>query len=72
MIGIYIENIFKVRMPYVLERYPGLAGGTSHRFVGKAIVVNSQSGKHYSNEPIPVKKAEAQLRILERVKADKK
>lgn len=52
-------------MPYALERYPGLAGGTSHRFAGKAIVVNTKSGHHFSNEPIPTKKAEAQLRLLE-------
>lgn len=52
-------------MPFVLERYPGAAGGTSHRFAGKAIVVNTKSGHHYSNEPIPTKKAEAQMRLLE-------
>ena len=52
-------------MPYVLERYPGIAGGTSHRFAGKAIVINTKTGHHFSNEPIPTKKAEAQLRLLE-------
>ena len=52
-------------MPYVLERYPGLAGGASHRFAGKAIVVNTITGHHFEKEPIPLKKAEAQLRLLE-------
>jgi hypothetical protein len=74
MIVIYIENIFKVRMPYVLEKYPGAAGGTSHRFAGKAIVVNTKTGHHFSKEPIPTKKAEAQMRLLESLdrKTDKK
>jgi hypothetical protein len=52
-------------MPYVLEKYPGMSGGTSHRFAGKAIVVNTKSGHHFSNEPIPIKKAEAQMRLLQ-------
>jgi len=46
-------------MPYHLE-----LGSDGHKFAGKAIVVNSITGHHYSNDPIPVKKAEAQLRIL--------
>lgn len=32
---------------------------------GKAIVVNTKTGHHYSKEPIPIKKAKAQLRVLE-------
>jgi hypothetical protein len=52
-------------MPYVLEKYPGISGGTSHRFAGKAIVVNTKTGHHFSKEPIPVKKAEAQMRLLQ-------
>ena len=47
-------------MPYHLE-----LGSDGHKFAGKAIVVNSITGHHYSNEPIPVKKAEAQKRVLE-------
>lgn len=51
-------------MPYALERYSGLASGTSHRFAGKAIVVNTQTGHHFSNSPIPIAKAESQMRLL--------
>ena len=58
-------------MPYALERYPGLAGGASHRFAGKAIVVNTKTGHHFSNEPIPTKKAEAQMRLLQSVEHKK-
>lgn len=47
------------RMPYHLE-----LGSDGHNFSGKAIVVNTKTGKHYSSEPIPKKKAEAQLRVL--------
>jgi hypothetical protein len=47
-------------MPYHLE-----LGSDGHKFHGKAIVVNSITGHHYSNEPIPIKKAEAQKRVLE-------
>ena len=32
---------------------------------GTGIVVNSHSGRHYSNKPIPLAKAQAQLRLLE-------
>ena len=54
-------------MPYHLE-----LGSRGQPFPqGKAIVVNSQSGKHYSNSPIPLVKAKAQMRVLETV-ADKK
>ena len=41
-------------MPYGLE----------HWHANKAIVVNTQTGKHYSNSPIPLPKAKAQLRVL--------
>ena len=47
-------------MPYHLE-----LGSGAHKFAGKAIVVNTITGHHYSNDPIPIKKAKAQLRILE-------
>ena len=46
-------------MPYHLE-----LGSDGHSFKGKAIVVNSQTGKHYSKSPIPLANAEAQMRIL--------
>lgn len=41
-------------MPYILERYGD-----------KAIVVNAKSGKHHSLDPIPLKNAKAQMRVLE-------
>ena len=40
-------------MPFALESWGN-----------KAIVVNSQTGKHYSLAPISREKAEAQLRVL--------
>jgi hypothetical protein len=43
-------------MPHALERW-----GT------KAIVVNSQTGKHYSTSPIPLANAQKQLRLLNAV-----
>jgi hypothetical protein len=46
-------------MPYHLE-----LGSDGHKFKGKAIVVNSTTGKHFSNMPIPVEKAKAQMRLL--------
>jgi hypothetical protein len=46
-------------MPYHLE-----LGSSGHNFHGKAIVVNSLTGKHYSKSPIPLVKAEAQMRVL--------
>jgi hypothetical protein len=46
-------------MPYHLE-----LGSNGHKFKGKAIVVNSTTGKHFSNMPIPVEKAKAQMRLL--------
>ena len=53
------------RMPYHLE-----LGSDGHSFKGKAIVVNTQSGKHHSTKPIPIEKAKAQMRLLESI--DKK
>jgi hypothetical protein len=53
-------------MPYHLE-----LGSDGHSFMGKAIVVNTQTGKHYSNSPIPVAKAKAQKRVLESVEKKK-
>ena len=41
-------------MPYKLELYSG----------NKAIVVNKESGHHFSNDPIPKKRAESQIRLL--------
>lgn len=46
-------------MPYHLEM-----GSDGHSFKGKAIVVNTQSGKHYSKSPIPLANAEKQARLL--------
>lgn len=46
-------------MPYALE----IPHNSS--LAGKAIVVNTKTGEHYSKKPIPMKKAKAQLRILE-------
>ena len=40
-------------------------GSDGKSFHGKAIVVNTMTGRHYSSEPIPMKKAEAQKRVLE-------
>ena len=41
-------------MPFALERWGK-----------KAIVTNTQTGKHYSTTPIPLPKAKAQKRVLE-------
>ena len=38
---------------------------------GKAIVKNTLTGKQYSNEPIPIANAKAQLRVLEQAKTEK-
>jgi hypothetical protein len=46
-------------MPYHLE-----LGSGAHKFMGKAIVVDTK-GHHYSNDPIPIKRAKAQMRVLE-------
>jgi hypothetical protein len=55
------------RMPYHLE-----LGSDGHKFHGKAIVVNSITGEHFSNHPIPVANAEAQKRVLEEAHRKKK
>lgn len=47
-------------MPYFLEM-----GSNGHPYRGKAIVVNSMTGRHHSLSPIPIKKAKAQKRVLE-------
>ena len=47
-------------MPFHLE-----LGSDGHSFGGRAIVVNSQTGKHYSKDPLSLKSAKAQLRVLE-------
>ena len=59
-------------MPYHLELGSGGNDVAHHTYKGKAIVVNSQTGKHYSTEPIPIKKAKAQKRLLEQVEQTKK
>lgn len=38
---------------------------------GKGIVVNAATGKHYSDSPIPLVKAKAQMRLLQAVTAKK-
>ena len=50
-------------MPYILE----MGSDPKHKYHNKAIVVNAITGHHMSNEPIPIKKAQAQLRILEKI-----
>lgn len=42
-------------------------GSGGHSFEGKAIVVNSKTGEHFSKKPIPLEKAKAQKRVLEEV-----
>jgi hypothetical protein len=47
-------------MPYHIEKSSG-----GKRFPkGTGIVVNSKTGKHFSSMPIPIAKAEAQMRLL--------
>lgn len=46
-------------MSYHLE-----LGSDGHSFRGKAIVVNSQTGKHHSNAPVPLANAKKQMRLL--------
>ena len=43
-------------MPYALEHWGD-----------KAIVVNTKTGKHYSESPIALPKAEAQMRLLKQI-----
>lgn len=54
-------------MPYALEYFthghPHLGSDASK--VHSAIVVNTQTGEHKSKHPIPLKKAKAQMRLLE-------
>lgn len=48
-------------MPYHLE-----LGSSGHNFPkGRAIVVNTKTGKHFSNAPIPLANAKKQIRLLE-------
>jgi hypothetical protein len=54
-------------MPYHLE-----LGSDGHKFAGKAIVVNTITGEHYSAKPIEMDKAKAQMRVLEEVKEKEK
>jgi len=54
-------------MPYHLE-----LGSDGHKFHGKAIVVNTQTGEHKSFKPIPLEKAKAQMRLLESLRHKEK
>jgi hypothetical protein len=47
-------------------------GSGGHSFAGKAIVVNSRTGEHKSRQPIPLKKAKAQKRLLDAVAKEEK
>ena len=50
-------------MPYHLE-----LGSGGHSFgKGKAIVVNTATGKHFSKNPIPLANAERQKRLLDAI-----
>ena len=55
-------------MPYALEYFshgrPHL-GSDMSKLHDKAIVVNTKTGEHKSRQPIPIKKAKAQMRLLE-------
>ena len=44
---------YRNRMPYSLEHWNK-----------KAIVVNTKTGKHFSQSPIPLTNAKAQMRLL--------
>jgi hypothetical protein len=44
-------------MPYKLELYSG----------NRAILVNSETGHHFSTNPIPKKRAESQMRLLQMI-----
>ena len=56
-----IKNLRPNYMPWHLE-----LGSSGHNFPhGKAIVVNTLTGRHASKDPIPLPKAKAQLRVLE-------
>lgn len=48
-------------------------GSGGHSFgKGKAIVVNSKTGHHYSAAPLPLARAKAQMRVLEAAAAKEK
>ena len=44
-------------MPYMLEKW-------TVKGKKKAIVVNKETGRHYSTKPLPISKATAQMRLL--------
>jgi hypothetical protein len=46
-------------MPYHLE-----LGSDGHSFGGRAIVVNTKTGKHFSNQPVPLANAKKQMKLL--------
>jgi hypothetical protein len=55
-------------MPYHIERSSG-----GKRFPkGYGIVVNSKTGQHFSLKPIPIARAEAQMRLLNMMEYKKK
>ena len=55
-------------MPYHIEKSSG-----GKRFPkGYGIVVNSKTGQHFSLKPIPIAKAEAQMRLLHMMEGRKK
>ena len=47
-------------MPFHLE-----LGSDGRSYGGKAIVVNTQTGKHSSTKPIPLASAKRQMRVLQ-------
>ena len=49
-------------MPYHLE-----LGSDGSSFKGKAIVVNTATGHHFSKSPIPMATAKKQMRLLQAV-----
>lgn len=60
------KNASNSSMPFFLE-----LGSDGHKYKDKAIVVSSMTGRHHSLEPIPMKKAKAQKRLLEQVEKEK-
>jgi len=55
-------------MPYHIEKSSG-----GKRFPkGYGIVVNSKTGQHFSLKPIPIAKAEAQMRLLNMMEGRKR
>jgi hypothetical protein len=59
MLAINFLRLYR-KIPYHLE-----LGSDGSSFKGKAIVVNTKSGKHYSTMPVPLANAKAQKRVLE-------